>query len=87
MFLVTADKDFAQLVRKKWGVPPEQIPDLLALVGDKIDNIPGVAGQVSAGGQIVDCRRPGLDELAEGAESTRRANSKKLKGLETCRSM
>ena len=34
----------AELVRKKWGVPPEKIPDLLALVGDTVDNIPGVAG-------------------------------------------
>jgi DNA polymerase-1 len=38
---VTYDAD---LVRKKWGVPPEKIPDLLALVGDTVDNIPGVAG-------------------------------------------
>jgi len=28
----------------KWGVGPEQIPDLLALMGDSIDNIPGVPG-------------------------------------------
>lgn len=33
-----------ELVRKKWGVPPAQFVDLLALVGDKIDNIPGVPG-------------------------------------------
>lgn len=32
------------LVKKKWGVPPSQIVDLLALMGDKIDNIPGVPG-------------------------------------------
>jgi DNA polymerase-1 len=31
-------------VREKWGVGPEQIPDLLALMGDTIDNIPGVPG-------------------------------------------
>ncbi|MBI5629039.1 MAG: DNA polymerase I, partial [Candidatus Rokubacteria bacterium] len=31
-------------VRQKWGVEPAQIPDLLALVGDSIDNIPGVPG-------------------------------------------
>src|SRR4030095_938046 len=31
-------------VREKWGVGPEQIPDLLALMGDSIDNIPGVPG-------------------------------------------
>lgn len=64
VFMVSGDKDFAQLVtddvrmwdtmrdvvydpalvRKKWGVHPRQIPDLLALCGDKIDNIPGVPG-------------------------------------------
>ncbi len=33
-----------ELVRKKWGVPPEQFIDYLALLGDKIDNIPGVPG-------------------------------------------
>ncbi len=32
-----------QVVRK-FGVRPEQIPDLLALAGDPVDNIPGVAG-------------------------------------------
>ena len=31
-------------VKVKWGVSPEQIPDLLALMGDSIDNIPGVPG-------------------------------------------
>ena len=34
----------AELVRKKWGVPPQNIPDLLALMGDAVDNIPGVPG-------------------------------------------
>src|SRR5437868_3235037 len=31
-------------VEEKWGVPPKQVADLLALTGDKIDNIPGVPG-------------------------------------------
>lgn len=31
-------------VREKYGVPPAQIADYLALVGDTSDNIPGVAG-------------------------------------------
>ncbi len=34
----------AELVRKKWGVGPALIPDLLALIGDDVDNIPGVPG-------------------------------------------
>src|SRR5271167_738417 len=31
-------------VRKKFGVPPELIPDYLALVGDSADGYPGIAG-------------------------------------------
>jgi DNA polymerase-1 len=31
-------------VIKKMGVPPEKIPDFLALVGDTSDNIPGIRG-------------------------------------------
>ena len=31
-------------VIKKWGLPPEKIIDLLALMGDSSDNVPGVAG-------------------------------------------
>jgi len=62
--IVTADKDFAQLVgpdlrmfdsmrdvtydadlvKKKWGVWPNQIVDYLAMMGDAVDNIPGVPG-------------------------------------------
>ncbi len=31
-------------VEQKFGVKPEQIGDLLALAGDKVDNIPGIPG-------------------------------------------
>ncbi len=31
-------------VEEKFGIPPELIIDFLALMGDKVDNIPGVAG-------------------------------------------
>ncbi|VVM07693.1 5'-3' exonuclease [Methylacidimicrobium tartarophylax] len=31
-------------ITEKWGVPPAQIPDLLALIGDSTDNIAGIAG-------------------------------------------
>jgi protein Xni len=30
-------------VENKWGVPPAQLPDLLALMGDATDSIPGVS--------------------------------------------
>ena len=32
-------------MRERWGVEPAQIPDVLALMGDSIDNIPGVHGR------------------------------------------
>ncbi len=34
----------AEAVRKKWGVEPAQISDVLSLIGDTVDNIPGVNG-------------------------------------------
>jgi DNA polymerase-1 len=67
-YLVTADKDFMQLVsdtiliyrpgsggndsevvglegvRKKFGVIPDRVVDVLSLMGDKSDNVPGVPG-------------------------------------------
>jgi DNA polymerase-1 len=33
-----------QAVEEKWGVPPVRVVDVLALVGDSIDNVPGVPG-------------------------------------------
>lgn len=37
--IFTSDK-----VEEKWGIPPSKIIDLLALMGDSADNIPGVSG-------------------------------------------
>lgn len=34
----------SEAVKKKWGVDPVQIGDVLALIGDNVDNIPGVPG-------------------------------------------
>jgi 5'-3' exonuclease len=39
--MVQIDHD---VVLEKWGVPPEQIGDILALAGDTSDNIPGIPG-------------------------------------------
>lgn len=33
-----------RLIEKRFGIRPRQIPDLLALTGDKVDNIPGIPG-------------------------------------------
>ena len=34
----------AEAVQEKYGVPPESIPDWLALVGDSADGFPGLPG-------------------------------------------
>ena len=31
-------------VIEKFGVPPEQVGEVLALMGDSVDNVPGVPG-------------------------------------------
>ena len=31
-------------VEEKFGVPPEKVGDVLALMGDSVDNIPGIFG-------------------------------------------
>ncbi len=33
-----------QAVEAKWGVPPAGLRDVLALMGDSVDNVPGVPG-------------------------------------------
>jgi DNA polymerase I len=48
-WIYQTDKDGFQLlgakeVEEKWGVPPTQIGEILALTGDAVDNIPGVPG-------------------------------------------
>jgi len=57
-----------ELVRKKWGVPPAQFVDLLALVGDKIDNIPGVPGIGQKGAAQLLTEYGDLDTVLENVE-------------------
>ena len=40
-------------VQDKYGVPPESIPDLLGLMGDSVDDIPGVKGIGAKGAQMI----------------------------------
>ncbi|GIW43824.1 MAG: DNA polymerase I [Candidatus Binatia bacterium] len=59
-------------VQKKFGIPPSLIPDFIALVGDSVDNIPGVKGIGEKSAQLL-LRRYGslegiLDHVAEIAE-------------------
>jgi DNA polymerase-1 len=50
-------------VRKKWGVEPGQIGDVLALIGDSVDNIPGVEGVGPKGAATLLTTHGSLDAL------------------------
>jgi 5'-3' exonuclease len=52
-------------VREKFGVTPRQIPDLLALHGDHIDNIPGVAGVGHKTAQQLLSACTGIEDIAK----------------------
>ena len=54
-----------ELVLKKWGVYPEQFVDYLALLGDKVDNIPGVPGIGAKGAQQLLGQFPDLQAMLE----------------------
>ncbi len=66
-------------VEEEMGVPPEQIPDLLALKGDAIDNIPGAPGIGDKGAREL-VRRFGSVEAAleRAAEVERRTYRESL---------
>ncbi len=57
-----------ELVRKKWGVRPDQFVDLLALMGDKADNIPGVPGIGAKGAATLLARYDSLDGVLAHVE-------------------
>src|SRR5688572_23776569 len=59
----------AEGVREKFGVAPEQVVDVLALMGDSIDNIKGVPGIGEKGARDLIATYGSLDELlAHAAE-------------------
>ena len=74
-------------VQERFGVPPAQLLDLRALVGDSSDNIPGVRGigQKTAAKLIAEFGS--LDALLEGAERISAAGQREkvLAGVEDAR--
>ena len=54
-------------VKEKFGVPPEQVVDVLALMGDTIDNVKGVPGIGEKGARDLIATYGSLDALLERA--------------------
>jgi DNA polymerase-1 len=58
-------------VEEKFGIPPNLIIDFLALMGDKVDNIPGVAGVGEKTALALLQNVGGVDAIYENLESIR----------------
>ena len=73
--LVTPKDAFALLdidcVVKKWGVRPEQIGEVLCLIGDSVDNIPGVSGLGPKNAASLLREHGGLDALLANLDAVK----------------
>ncbi len=67
-------------VRNKFGVPPERVVDVLALMGDSIDNIPGVPGIGEKGAAKLINEYGSLESLLERASEV--SNKRQREALE-----
>src|SRR5512132_2489074 len=67
-------------VKEKFGVAPEQVVDVLALMGDTIDNIKGVPGIGEKGARDLIAAHGGLDELLAHAADV--SNKRYREGLQ-----
>ncbi|MDI7267484.1 MAG: DNA polymerase I [Myxococcota bacterium] len=63
-------------VEAKWGVPPERMVDLQALVGDASDNVPGVPGIGPKTAAQLICEFGSLDALLARAAEVRRPKTR-----------
>jgi 5'-3' exonuclease len=70
-------------VEKKFGVPPELIPDYLALVGDAADGYPGIPGIGPKGAASLLSRYGGIEKFPEDALGERRELALLFKKLAT----
>ncbi|MEM9409444.1 MAG: DNA polymerase I, partial [Acidobacteriota bacterium] len=62
------------LVEEDFGVPPHQVVDVLALMGDSIDNVPGVPGIGEKGAKNLIKEHGTLEALLEAAPEIKRKN-------------
>jgi DNA polymerase-1 len=60
-------------VEEKFGVPPERVVDVLALVGDAVDNVPGVGGIGDKGARDLVREYGSLESVLENVDKIKRA--------------
>jgi DNA polymerase-1 len=59
-------------VEEKFGVPPERVVDVLALVGDAVDNVPGVPGIGEKGARDLVREFGSVEEVIANADRVKR---------------
>jgi DNA polymerase-1 len=60
-------------VEEKWGVSPERVVDVLALVGDAVDNVPGVPGIGDKGARDLVREFGSVEQVIANADKVKRA--------------
>jgi DNA polymerase I len=60
-------------VEEKFGVPPERVIDVLALVGDAVDNVPGVPGIGEKGARDLVREYGPVEEVLKNADKVKKA--------------
>ena len=73
----------AAAIRARFGVAPAAIPDYLALVGDTVDNIPGVPGIGAKTAAALLSRFADIDTLLADIDAVRAADLRGAKALAT----
>lgn len=73
----------AEGVKEIFGLPPEQVVDVMAIWGDAIDNIPGVPGIGEKGAKALISEFGSLDKLYERLDEVKKPSHRKA--LETYR--
>lgn len=66
------------LVNERFGVPPERLPEIMAITGDAIDNIPGVKGVGEKTAKELLSKTDSLDELLMHLEKIESERIRKL---------
>lgn len=75
----------ADKVRERWGVPPGRMIDLLGLMGDSSDNVPGVQGVGEKTARKLIDQYGSLEEALNHADEV--ANKRVREGLQTGREL
>ncbi|BCB95618.1 hypothetical protein JZK55_05400 [Dissulfurispira thermophila] len=69
------DEDY---VKERFGVPPKRLPEIMAITGDAIDNIPGVKGIGEKTARELLSKTDSLDELLDHPEKIENERIRKM---------